>query len=80
MEAATVKYALIEYARIRDAMYQAVRAGDDKALDAAVARCRKVTEYLWDLGHELERGEIAPGTLVEEDPPEIIPIRLKEAP
>lgn len=55
MEAATVKHALIEYARVRDEMYQAVRDGNDKALDAAVERCRKVTEYLWDLGHELER-------------------------
>lgn len=55
MEDTTVRKALIEYARVRDAMYVAFEKDDEKALDAAILRCRQVTEYMWGLGHELEK-------------------------
>lgn len=55
MEDTTVKKALIEYARVRDEMYAAFKRDDERGLDAAIIRCRRVTEYMWDLGHELEK-------------------------
>lgn len=55
MEDTTAKNVLIEYARVRDAMHEAFKKDDERALDKAIMRCRKVTEYMWDLGHELEK-------------------------
>lgn len=54
-----LKRAIIEYALARDAMYRAVKACDDQALDAAVVRMRRIGELLWEIGHRLAREEEA---------------------